>query len=352
MNRYTNNNINNNRKNKKIKKRTNKHRKQKVDTLLFGGNILDEVPVGGRRHRQKYKQSHNSMRPMNCNPQVKGKTLDSSSCLTNDALQKLKNSYNREHSTRKITSTQPKMIWSDLKARMTKCKKEDCWLDVINDPIQRNELDKQLFAPDMPSEWKSKPNTWLSNFDIMAVLEQYQESHKNFRMIGPTPIDFDTRPPEKNGKCVWDEICMFSLKHYLDKGKTKIGIVFNLDKHDQGGSHWVSLFLDLEDQFMFFLDSAGEEMPKEIKALTDRISKQGLEQSQPMHIHIYQNCPTEHQMGNTEFGVYSLFFIITMLTNQADGKKFSNFMEKVRFFKDKRIPDKYVEKYRKLYFNE
>lgn len=355
MNRYTKRS-NKKQKQKQIRRTTNK---RKNDEFLFGGNVdvlaqtdgTFDNANGGRRHRHKQSRSSTSFKSMNCNPKAKKHSIKKDSCLTESALQKLKDSYNKEHpQSDHITSTDANAIWSDLKSRMPTCSKEDCWLDVIKDPVQRQKLDKELFAPDMPTEWKSKPNTWLSNFDIIAVLKQYEESHSNFKIIGPTPIDFDTRPPDKNGKCVWEELCTFSLKPYLDKKKTKIGIVFNLDKHDQGGSHWISLFLDLDHKFLFFLDSAGEKMPKEVKVLVERIVKEGNENG--IKITVYENHPLEHQMGNTECGVYSLFFIITMLTSEADGRQFNNAMEKIRFFKEKKIPDKYVEKYRNIYFND
>jgi hypothetical protein len=59
----------------------------------------------------------------------------------------------------------------------------------------------------------------------------------------------------------------------------------------------------------------------------------------------------QHQYGNTECGVYSLFFIITMLTGETDLHKFKSVKQKINFFKNKRIPDKYISKFRELYFN-
>jgi len=59
----------------------------------------------------------------------------------------------------------------------------------------------------------------------------------------------------------------------------------------------------------------------------------------------------EHQYKNTECGMYSLFFIITMLTNKTEKKIFKNYTEKIDFFKNKRIPDKHMHSYRKQYFN-
>jgi len=86
-----------------------------------------------------------------------------------------------------------------------------------------------------------------------------------------------------------------------------LGIVFNLDKHDDPGSHWVSMFVDLEDDFIFYLDSAGEEIQPEIKALAERIIEQGLAMPNKKKIHFYENYPVEHQMGNNECGMYALF---------------------------------------------
>jgi hypothetical protein len=154
-----------------------------------------------------------------------------------------------------------------------------------------------------------------------------------------------------DGKCVWQELCDFHLDKYFKSGKTKLGIVFNLDKHNRGGSHWVSMFIDLEDKYAFYMDSAGDEIPPEIDAFFQRVVQQGLAMHPPVHIHLYQNCPTEHQMGDTECGMYALFFLITMLTGETEGKVFKNYLAKIRFFKDRRIPDRYIQRYRKIYFN-
>jgi hypothetical protein len=137
----------------------------------------------------------------------------------------------------------------------------------------------------------------------------------------------------------------------IDSGKTKLGIVFNLDKHGQGGSHWISMYVDLDDNYMFFMDSAGDPVPKQVDVLAKRIIKQGLELSPKKHIHYHENCPMEHQYSDNECGMYSLYFIITMLTNKTERKTFTNYVDKIAFFKKKRIPDTFIHKYRKKYFN-
>jgi hypothetical protein len=325
-----------------------------------------------KSHKLK-RGNRRTLKKMNCNPNIEGKTQLKDSCFTPDILMKIKSEFNRHHPENPIHNTDYIDLWKQLKYRLNHCDKEDCWLEQIKDVELKKQIDKMSFAPDKPAEWKKNPRTWLSNFDIMKVLRQYETmpvqgkhkfmplknsirtanlTHQRFKLLGPTPIDFDSRPTNLNGECVWEEICKFDVKTYLDKGKTKIGIVFNLDKHTQGGSHWVSLFVDLEDSFIFYFDSNGDKIKPQIKVLVDRIQKQGEQLEKPIHFEFHENHPREHQKQNTECGMYSLFFIIAMLTNKAGSKKFSNVNDKISYFKTKTLPDNYVFAYRNKYFND
>jgi len=140
----------------------------------------------------------------------------------------------------------------------------------------------------------------------------------------------------------------------MKKGKKRFGIVFNLDKHTGPGSHWTTLFVDAansENSYMFFFDSAGDNIPKEVKALMDRIEKQGKEAG--IHFKRYDNSHHTHQHGNTECGMYSLFFMITMLTGKIPSQPDTvmSLDERIALFLKKKIPDKMVFDYRDLYFN-
>lgn len=310
---------------------------------------------------EKYKNRRNTkhkktFKNMACNPKTEGRTPVKDSCLTPEILIKIKDEFNKHHKDDPVHNTDYIDLWKKLKYRLAHCDKEDCWLEQIKDIELRKQIDKMSFAPDKPLEWKKNPRAWLSNFDIMKVLRQYEDipfqGSKKFKLLGPTPIDFDSRPADMNGECVWEEICNFEVDTYLKKGKTKIGIVFNLDNHTQGGSHWVSMFVDLEDAFIFYFDSNGEKIKPRINKLVKRIIEQGKHLDTPMHFEFYENYPNEHQQQNTECGMYSLFFIIAMLTNKAGPKKFSNSKQKINYFKNKIIPDSYVFRYRNKYFND
>lgn len=299
-----------------------------------------------RRHKQSTRKT--KKKTMNCSPMVAGKTVSDESCMTRDILQKIKSEYNHTHRNKPIVAKTPKKILKELRNHLSYCSQEDCWLHQIKDVKLRKKIEEYIFAPKHPREWKYNPNEWLSNYDIYNVLTQWEETYPHFEFIGPSFIDFDAR---EQSRCVDPELCKFSLEQQIRAGRNKIAIVFNLDKHDQSGSHWVSLWIDIADRFVFFFDSAGAKIPPEIMKLVTRIKKQGLELERPIKFRFYENHPMEHQYNNTECGMYSLFFIITMLINRTDDRVFDNWRKKVAFFKHHRIPDKYVENLRWKYFN-
>jgi hypothetical protein len=178
------------------------------------------------------------------------------------------------------------------------------------------------------------------------------EKYPNFYAPPPSPIDFDNKPKSMNGGCVSNELCTFDLEKHIKEGKTKFGIVFNLSPHTSGGSHWVSVYIDIDDKFIFYMDSAGNKTPTEIKRFIEMVKGQSKKLIPSIELEYYENYPLEHQMTNTECGMFALFFLITMLSNETDEKVFHNYIDKINFFKDKRIPDKYVFRFRKVYFNE
>jgi len=302
---------------------------------------------------QKKTGSKSKSKPKsNCAPLLNGRTAFSGTCYNKDTLIQIKNAYNKNSKT-PILDTDPQEIWNTLRLRLSqKCETEDCWLEEITDPSVRRQLDEIIFAPDHPKEWYKNPNEWLSNIDIEAVLQQYEMSHPQFKLLGPSSIDYDTQLSENGGKCVWEDLCRLSLDRLIDRGKTNLGISFNLDKHDEPGSHWVSMFVDTENGVIFYYDSALNPTPKEVSRLTKEIVRQGKSLDPPINFKCYKNRRA-HQRTNTECGMYSLFFIITFLTGQPEYNPKAPKMtiqEKIDLFTKQSIPDKYVQKFRNIYF--
>lgn len=328
-------------------KNNRKNRKQYTKNNRFSNQIVSN---SNTNINNSTNNASTRLGRMNCSPAVNGRTPLKDTCYTSDILVKIKDAYNQSHSNDQILATLSKDIWSELHNKMQNCEKEDCWLEQIKDPNMRKQIDEIVFAPDQPPEWKSNPDEWLSNFDIAAVLKQYERTYPEFKLLGPSSIDYDTRLPEEGDKCVWDELCHLSLAKLKKKGKTKLGISFNLDKHDDPGSHWVSMFVDLDNALIYYYDSALNPVPSEINRLKEEIQNQGSMLNPPINFQYIKNTK-DHQKTNTECGMYSLFFIITFLTGETDFNKNMTIKQKIKLFSNKNIPDKYVQKYRKIYFN-
>ena len=261
------------------------------------------------------------------------------SCYTNKALLKLKTMWNARHEDAIITSDEPKEIHRQLTNYLADvCEKESCWLK------QHSEFGKdaadlvESFAPVSNETWKKNPREWLDSTDIIKVMKQYEKANPYFEFVGPSPIDFDTRM--LYGECVWDELCNFSLSEQIKRGKTKMGFIFNTDPHNKPGEHWISMFLDTNEKFIFYFDSTGDKIPKKIKNFVKRIQEQGLLLG--LDIKYDDTHKVSHQKKNTECGMYSLFFIAYMLENKINSD----------FLKDNIIGDEYIAKYRNIFFNK
>ena len=261
-------------------------------------------------------------------------------CFTKRGLHKIKNIWNKKHPERKITSNEPRNIWRSLQFVLNKsCNRESCWLKhkCIKENIDL-ETQEYTFAPEAPKEWKENPNEWLTSVDILEVMKQYEKTYKCFDFIGPSPIDYDKHLAY--GECVWEELCEFNLSRSISEGKTKIGIVFNLDTHKKPGSHWVALFINTKKRDIYYLDSYGEKIPRQINKFSNKIKKQSLKIGNKKEYKLIVN-KRRHQFSESECGMYSLYFIIQMLK----GYSFNKFLKK-------RIRDKYMIKLRKIYFNQ
>jgi hypothetical protein len=145
----------------------------------------------------------------------------------------------------------------------------------------------------------------------------------------------------------------------------------------------------MDEAVLFYFDSAANRTPSEVKVLVERLKKEGGVMKPAIPFRYVENFPKMHQRSNTECGMYSLFFIITMLTggeNRDAGQGAStsagqgagqgvgssaNFNElpneltdlhggihqgmtidqRMKLFTTDRIPDKFVESFRSTYFN-
>ena len=328
---------------------------------------------------------------------------DPVSCYSEKSLRHIAKLINNDTNYTIDNGLSKKELWDkiyEIMMRLTSCKTESCWLkNVMMNKLPediREDVRRKTFKPFMPRTWENNYNEWLSTVDINAVLKQYEDHHKDFKLYGPTPIDFDLKHPD--GSCKVDSLCSIDIKSLLDSGIRKIGIVFNTDPHYKGGQHWISMYVDLYDDNcfynggrkskrtkkhkkthtkykkihakhkrkhhnkkhtikkiekgellsdddlnnkkrcsgMYFFDSQGIKPPNNIVELMEKLCKQG-DDCNIKFQKLYND--NQHQYKNTECGIYSIHFIINML----EGMKFRNYINTKR-------KDEDIEKFRKIFY--
>ncbi len=168
-------------------------------------------------------------------------------------------------------------------------------------------------------------------------MKQVEHGYPSFGFFGPSPIDFDTRI--EFGQCVWNDICGFDVAAQLEKGISKFGFIFNTDPHNKGGEHWIAMYVDANIGEITYMDSYGDPPPVQISRLIARLEKQlrslGVEP-------IVNVINRRHQLGDSECGMYCLFFIVSLV--RGDRKPVD--------FQKQRIADNEVRKLREVYFNK
>lgn len=263
------------------------------------------------------------------------------SCIQLPILIEMAEAYNKKNSSSQIKlyknfeSLNPgkykRYLLKQIKERLkSQCTSQKCWTeqDFVNhmNDKAREELQKYTFRPNGP-EGKFD---WLNTINIDEVMKQYEKKYSDFVFLGAVPIDFDDLPVLG--------IKNLNFNKLYSKGKTKIGIIFNLDRHDQSGSHWVSMFADLSNGFIYFYDSYGIRPASEIRSFMRRINKfceLGLGKKNV----VTDYNKIRHQYGNSECGVYSINFILRLLN--GDG------FEKIC---NDKTPDDVINKFRDVYF--
>ena len=131
-------------------------------------------------------------------------------------------------------------------------------------------------------------------------------------------------------------MCELNLNREYDKGKRGIGIIFNLDPHFKGGSHWVGLYINLENKenpFAGYFDSYGYKTPTLIARLMRSFKLQ------------VSTCDLgfnarRFQYGDSECGMFSMYFLICMLS----GISFKEFCKDA-------VNDKFMLDLRKILFS-
>jgi hypothetical protein len=265
------------------------------------------------------------------------------SCYDEEMLDILREAWNKRHYDRQIKDNDYKNIWKSLRENMSNvCDIESCWYKELLSK-SNNKLNKRInkiFAPSKPRLLRENPDNVIDSLDIDNIMKQYEQLYPHFRFIGPSPLDYDTHL--FNGECVWQELCEFKLKKYIDQNISVIGVIFNLDNHDQDGSHWVAIIIDLNKKQICFFCSYGSEPEKQHIKFIEEVQKQGKD----LGINLkYKMNKHEYQGDTNECGFYCMYVIINII----HGKSFESIVGKKK--KKKHLfGDELMNKLRLKYF--
>jgi hypothetical protein len=249
--------------------------------------------------------------PKVCHPRLKDKYDE---CLSDERLYELSRAYGLP------SNIQDKSQIRKLLTRKAHCKTERCLIEKA--PIDKGKkkyLLRRYYRPKMPHEWKSDPDQWLDSNNIADVMKQYEDTYPHFKFYGANPIDFAAPDPydkeaASQNKCLNDDICKLNLQDLLKRGKTHLGFVYNLDPSNKGGSHWIASFTDIPGHKTYYFDSYGMKPPPQIARFMRSLTLQDKEMKLSYNARRFQ-------FGDTECGMYSLYFLIRMLEGD-DFKKF------------------------------
>lgn len=229
------------------------------------------------------------------------------------------------------------------------------------------EVDKELyydimlgtFAPKAPHCCEPYHDSasccpWLSNFDIMRVMYQFQRAHPRFLFLDAPSSDFRDH-----------DVYHMSRRYFhfsdIRARYDQFAAIINLDLRNEGGSHWVTLFCDIPKRAIYFFDSTGSSpyyrkhrvpyivvFMLEIASLMtgrdySRVDlrnkvERGIDGHRDEHVSILINR-FGHQQGNTECGVYAIHTIEQLLA----GKDFVSLCQH-------KIPDYVMSTNRTRYF--
>jgi len=250
------------------------------------------------------------------------KKFTEGSCISLETLIKMTEAYNTYSKKNKLDDeiklskgklemlkpqTYKKYLLREFSKRLNEvCNDQICWTKQDFVKYMRDEMAEDLLKKTFKPIGPQGKFTWLNTINITEVMEQYEEYYKDYIFLGAVPVDFDDLPSLG--------IVNLNLDKLSENGKTKLGIIFNLDEHYKSGSHWVGGYCDINDGKIYYYDSYGTYPDHRINKFFIRILNY-CKKKNPNVVALYNK--RRHQYKNSECGVYSISFILNLLKGKS-----------------------------------
>lgn len=248
-------------------------------------------------------------------------------CLPDAAIMSIAQLWNRTH--RQESPVDVTTVEHAIQGLSTKLGSNvDGWIDapfLHEAPKHRTALVRKYFKPKTPTSWRANPREWLSTVDIDNVMKQYEASSPEFKFLGVFPRNF-TEVLKGSEACIaGTHVC--DLQPHLGPAQAPrtpkcMGIVFNLDRHNQSGSHWVACFISIDTDpgakmfGAYYYDSVARPPPMEVAKWMVSV-KVKVDAQSPHRVFELKYNKTRRQFQNTECGIFVIHFLTRAMKNNA-----------------------------------
>lgn len=304
--------------------------KSNIDTETYVNNVVSKIVS-----EQDLDKSNKKCAP--------GLKYEAGSCARLSVLIELAKAYNhsanpadkiRMASNFELLNPQKykKYLVHELSNRVgDKCKTQKCWssqefITNMNEKA-REEFVKYTHRPDSP-EGKFD---WLSTYNINDAMAQYEKLHNDFKFFGAVPMDFAE---------IGLEVGNIDYSRYIKNGIKRMGVVFNLDNHNQPGSHWTAMYTDFDKGHILYFDSVGVKPEQRVRQLMRNQAKFMESQGKKLDDIRVDYNKVQHQKGDNACGVYAINFLVKMVKGVDFDQLCSN-----------PVNDKKMNKCRAVYFD-
>uniref|UniRef100_A0A6C0BQU9 Ubiquitin-like protease family profile domain-containing protein n=1 Tax=viral metagenome TaxID=1070528 RepID=A0A6C0BQU9_9ZZZZ len=258
-----------------------------------------------------------------CSPENESLYKKNATCFSKDELLIFAKRYNDAKPLKKSPLKVKKhILLKDLQQRLTV--HESKWPDLDFMKVISKDTRKQLkeaFRPQKPDTWYINDKEWLNTCDLLNVMHQYEKHYKSFKFLGVHPIDFAYK--SNGNSCISPELCNFNVERFIKAKYNQVGVIFNLDKHYEPGSHWVLLYIGLKPHMKnfgcYFIDTNSTETPQEIATFMHSTKGQiqkYYDKKIASKFEILEN-KKRFQFKNTECGMFCLYFLIEFLNKRS-----------------------------------
>jgi hypothetical protein len=240
------------------------------------------------------------------------------------------------------------MLWKpEIKKRLSSQETrefEEAWKPAMDEDLLETHVEvvKKDFKGsqiDVPKRNNVQKNKWLSDKNIQQALEALEAKHSSFTFMGVHPIDFSD--------CHVSRLCSFDPHECCQHNQTQIGIVFNTDPHNKGGTHWFAVYFDLgghnfpNTHAVYYFDSYGNQAPQEIKTFVNKCQDSYKKQGKKLHYFVNTD---QFQKTGSQCGIYAIHFIKQM----AERVSFEDYL--TFLLESPKSTDTLMEELRDVYF--